>query len=59
MLNFLKEEKNVLRKQREDELEASSPIGVTKRQGSIIQKSTKGFLGRVLDFLNNYNYRLC
>ena len=48
---FKKRRENVLRKQREDELEASSVTGVTKRQGSLIQKSTKGFLGRVLDFI--------
>lgn len=48
---FKRRRENVLRKQREDELEASSVTGVTKRQGSLIQKSTKGFLGRVLDFI--------
>ena len=39
------------RRQREDELEASSVSGVTKRQGNIVSRSTKGFLGRILDFL--------
>ena len=48
---FKKRRENVLRKQREDELEASTITGVTKRQGSLVQKSTKGFLGRVLDFI--------
>ena len=48
---FKRRRENVLRRQREDELEASSVSGVTKRQGNIIQKSTKGFLGRVLDFV--------
>ena len=48
---FKKRRENVLRKQREDELEASTPIGATKRQGNIIQKSTRGFLGRIIDFL--------
>ena len=48
---FKRRRENVLRKQREDELEASTVTGVTKRQGSLVQKSTKGFLGRVLDFI--------
>jgi len=48
---FKKRRENVLRKQREDELEASTVTGVTKRQGSLVQKSTKGFLGRILDFI--------
>ena len=48
---FKRRRENVLRRQREDELEASSVSGVTKRQGNVIQKSTKGFLGRILDFV--------
>ncbi len=48
---FKRRRENVLRKQREDELEATSITGVTKRQGNIIQKSTRGFLGRILDFV--------
>ena len=40
-----------MRKQREDELEASSVTGVSKKQGNIIQRSTRGFLGRILDFV--------
>tara|TARA_B000000557_G_scaffold236231_1_gene212372 strand:+ start:458 stop:1792 length:1335 start_codon:yes stop_codon:yes gene_type:complete len=48
---FKKRRENVLRKQREDELEASSVTGVSKKQGNIIQRSTKGFLGRILDFV--------
>jgi len=48
---FRKRRENVLRKQREDELEATNISGVTKRQGNIITKSTRGFLGRILDFL--------
>jgi len=48
---FKRRRENVLRKQREDELEASSVTGVTKRQGNILQKSTRGFLGRILDFV--------
>ena len=48
---FKRRRENALRKQREDELEASSFTGVTKRQGSLVQKSTRGFLGRILDFI--------
>ena len=47
---FRKRRENVRRKQREDELEASSITGVTKREGTVAAKSTKGFLGRILDF---------
>ena len=48
---FKRRRENALRKQREDELEASTITGVTKRQGSLVQKSTRGFLGRILDFI--------
>jgi len=47
---FRKRRENIKRKQREDELEASSITGVTKREGTVTAKSTKGFLGRILDF---------
>ena len=49
-LFFRKRQENVRRKQREDELEASGITGVIKRQGTVIAQSTKGFLGRILDF---------
>ena len=48
---FSRRREAVQRRQREDELEASSVGGATKRQGTVLQKSTKGFLGRVLDFV--------
>ena len=48
---FKRRRENALRRQREDELEASTITGVTNRQGSLVQKSTRGFLGRILDFL--------
>ena len=48
---FKRRRENALRKQREDELEATTITGVTKRQGSLTQKSTRGFLGRILDFV--------
>ena len=47
---FRKRRENVRRKEREDELESSSITGITKKEGNIIQRSTKGFLGRILDF---------
>ena len=47
---FEKRRENVRRKQREDELESSSVTGVAKKQGNVISRSTKGFLGRILDF---------
>ena len=48
---FSRRREAVRRRQREDELEASCISGVTKRQGNIVSRSTKGFLGRILDFL--------
>lgn len=48
---FRQRQENIRRKNREDELEASSVQGVPKTQGSILAKSTRGFLGRMLDFL--------
>ena len=50
-LFFRRRQENVRRKAREDELEASSVQGVPKTQGTILAKSTRGFLGRMLDFL--------
>ena len=47
---FRKRRESVRRRQREDEIEASTVGGVIKRQGSVLGKSTKGFLGRILDF---------
>lgn len=48
---FARRRENVLRKEREDEIEASGIQGSTKRQGTILQKSTRGFLGRMLDLV--------
>ena len=47
---FRRRRENVRRKDREDELEASSVQGIAKRTGSITAASTRGFLGRILDF---------
>ena len=48
---FRLRQENIKRKSREDALEATSINGSTKLQGSILQKSSRGFLGRMLDFL--------
>ena len=48
---FRQRQENIKRKAREDELEASSVQGVPKTQGNILTKSTRGFLGRMLDFI--------
>ena len=47
---FTKRRENARKIQREDELEASTTQGVAKRQGALVSRSTKGFLGRILDF---------
>ena len=47
---FRKRRENIRRKDREDELEAANVQGPVKRQGSLVAKSTRGFLGRILDF---------
>ena len=48
---FARRREIVRRKDREDELEASSVTGVAKKEGNIVTRSTRGFLGRLLDFL--------
>ena len=48
---FRLRQENVKRKRREDALEATSITGATKVQGTILQKSSRGFLGRMLDFI--------
>ena len=42
---------NIRRKDREDEIDAASLQGPAKQKGSILAKSTRGFLGRLLDFV--------
>lgn len=49
--NFQKRREAVQRKEREDIIEASGIGGAIKRQGKVISSSTKGFLGRILDFV--------
>ena len=48
---FARRRENVRRKNREDELESSSITGVAKKEGNIVTRSTRGFLGRIIDFL--------
>ena len=47
---FRRRRENVNRKAREDELEAASVQGIAARQGTVSSRSTKGFLGRIIDF---------
>ena len=47
---FRKRRESVLRRQREDIIEASTTGGAIQRAGKIRTTSTKGFLGRILDF---------
>ncbi len=49
--NFQKRREAVRRREREDIIEASGVGGAIKRQGKVISSSTKGFLGRILDFI--------
>ena len=46
---FRKRQENIKRKDREDEIEASTVGGAIRRTGSVASKSTRGFLGRILD----------
>src|SRR6056300_1089716 len=48
---FRRRREATLRKDREDILEARSVGGAVKRSGKVIMNSTKGFLGRIMDFL--------
>ena len=48
---FRRRQENIRRKDREDEIEAVSLSGATKQQGAILAKSTRGFLGRILNFV--------
>ncbi len=48
---FRKRQENIKRKDREDEIEASTVGGAIRRTGSVASKSTRGFLGRILDFM--------
>jgi hypothetical protein len=47
---FQRRREQVLRREKEDVTEASSVGGAIKRRGKVMSSSTKGFLGRILDF---------
>ena len=48
---FRRRQENIKRKQREDELEAQDTKKIPKTRGNIITRSTRGLLGRLIDFL--------
>ena len=48
---FAKRRDNLRRKEKEDMLEAGSVMGILRSSGKAIQRTTKGFLGRILDFV--------
>lgn len=48
---FLARREAVRRREQESIIEASSLGGVVKRTGKVVAESTKGFLGRILDFV--------
>lgn len=50
-ISFQKRREAVRRKEQEDIVEASGVGGAIKRQGKVIASSTRGFLGRILDFV--------
>ena len=49
--NFQRRREAVRRREREDIVESSTMGGAIRRQGKVIASSTKGFLGRILDFV--------
>jgi len=48
---FQRRREAVRRREQEDIVEASGIGGIIKRQGKVISSSTRGFLGRILDFI--------
>jgi hypothetical protein len=48
---FNKRREAVRRREQEDIIESSGISGAIKRQGKVIASSTKGFLGRIMDFV--------
>ena len=50
---FLKRRDAVRRREQEGLIEANTLSGATARQGSVAGNSTKGFLGRVMDFIGS------
>ena len=48
---FRKRREATLRREREDILEAGKVTGIVRRTGKVAMNSTKGFLGRILDYV--------
>ena len=48
---FRRRREATLRREREDILEAGSIVGAVRRTGKVVMNSTKGFLGRILDYV--------
>ena len=48
---FARRRDNLKRKEKEDLIEAGGVMGALRAGGKIIQRNTKGFLGRILDFI--------
>lgn len=48
---FRKRREATLRREREDILEAGKVTGIVRRTGKVVMNSTKGFLGRILDYV--------
>jgi len=48
---FARRRDNNRRREKEDLLEASGVLGAMKASGKVIKRNTKGFLGRILDFV--------
>ena len=48
---FRRRQEATLRREREDILEAGSVVGAVRRTGKVVMNSTKGFLGRILDYV--------
>ena len=48
---FARRRDNMRRREKEDLLEAGGVLGALKASGKVIRRNTKGFLGRILDFV--------
>ena len=48
---FRKRRESILRRKREEQVEASGVSGVLKQKGKVLKDTGKGFLGRVLSFI--------
>ena len=48
---FARRRDNNRRREKEDLLEAGGVLGALKASGKVIRRNTKGFLGRILDFV--------